>query len=102
MIRTFVVFCSFVILCAANETRTTGHDGHDAISEEQLRRIKLSAQKLAKYVEKPDNKDSELILKGARELDSDDCLLRTICDITSHPDPDHESVLVKKIRNVLS
>ena len=91
----FSALFALVVVCHA----TNGH--FDEPNDILLKNIKSSALLIAKYVEKPDNKDSDLILKGARELDQQDCMLRTICNIVAQSDSNH-SKLVDKIRHIFS
>ncbi|KAI1302407.1 hypothetical protein HDE_02575 [Halotydeus destructor] len=91
-------FFAICVLAIVGSTLANVHEDPN----KQLDQLKISATYLAKYVEKPDNKESELVLKHAREHDDEDCLLRTICKLVAVPEPEGESKLVQKVRSILS
>lgn len=88
-----VVLCAFVAHCSAT-------DGHfEDLKDVQLADLKVSATFLAKYANKPSSKEAELWLKAAREKDSEDCLLRALCEAVARQD-DGDSTLLKQLREL--
>lgn len=86
--------CALFVQCFATDSH------NDDLKEDQIVDLKASVNLLAKYVAKPNLEDSELYLKGAREKDSEDCLLRALCDAVASNDTTSHSPLVSQLREL--